>query len=97
LLKDTKTAFRIIQEATVQVTAMRGRLGAIQRAQIEMNMAHMTDAISIETEARSKIADADFPSESSELARQQLLMQSAVSVLQQSGQMKQLLLSLLQK
>ena len=97
LQKDTKTAFRIIEEATIQVTAMRGRLGAIQRAQIEMNMAHMTDAITIETEARSKIADVDFSAESSELARQQLLMQSAVSVLQQSGQMKQLMLSLLQK
>jgi flagellin-like hook-associated protein FlgL len=60
-------------------------------------MAHMTDAISIETEARSKIADVDFPAESSEFARQQLLMQSAVTVLQQSGQMRQLMLTLLQR
>ena len=96
LLKDTKTAFRIIQETTVQITAMRGRLGAIQRSQIEMNMDHMTDLITIETEARSNIADVDFAAESTEFARQQLLMQSAVTVLQQSGQMRQLLLSLLQ-
>ena len=96
LLKDTKTAFRIIQEATIQITALRGRLGAIQKAQIEMNMEHLIDAVSIETDARSKIADVDFAAESSNFARQQLLMQSAVTVLQQSGQMKQLLLSLLQ-
>ena len=95
LLKDTKTAFRIIQETTVQVTALRGRLGAIQKSQIEMNMEHMSDAITIETEARSKIADVDFSSESTELARQQLLMQSAITVLQQSNQMQQLMLSLL--
>ena len=96
LLKDTKTAYRIIQETTVQITSLRGRLGAIQKAQIEMNMEHLVDMISIETEARSQIADVDFASESSEFSRQQLLMQSAVTVLQQSGQMKQLMLSLLQ-
>jgi flagellin-like hook-associated protein FlgL len=97
LLKDTNTAFRIIQEATVQITAMRGRLGAIQRSQVETNLDHLTDLITIETEARSNIADVEFTAESTEFARQQLLMQSAVTVLQQSGQMKQLLLSLLQK
>jgi flagellin-like hook-associated protein FlgL len=97
LLKDTKTAFRIVQEAAVQITALRGRLGAIQRSQVEMNMEHLTDLITIESEARSNIADVDFATESTEFARQQLLMQSAVTVLQQSGQMKQLMLSLLQR
>jgi flagellin len=97
LLKDTKTAFRIIEESTVQITAMRGRLGSLQRAQIEMNMDAMKDAITIESDARSKIADVNFATESTEFARQQLLMQSAVTVLQQSSQMKQLLLSLLQR
>jgi len=76
---------------------MSGRLGAVQRAQIEMGMDHMNDAVIIETDARSLIADVNFASESSELARQQILMQSAVAVLQQSGQTKQLLLSLLQR
>jgi flagellin-like hook-associated protein FlgL len=37
----------------------------------------------------------DFAAESTEFARQQLLMQSAISVLQQSSQAKQALLSLL--
>jgi flagellin-like hook-associated protein FlgL len=97
LLKDTHTAFRIIEEATVQIAAMRGRLGAIQRSQIESNLEHLTDMITIETDARSEIADVDFAAESSELARQQLLMQSSVTVLQQAGQMKQLMLMLLQQ
>jgi len=91
LLNDSHSAFRIIQEAEVQITSMRGRLGAIQRSQIEMQ-----DAISIETDARSKIADVDFAAESSAFARLHLLFQSSVSVLQQSGQTRQMLLSLLQ-
>ena len=97
LLKDTKQAFRIIEEAEIQIASTRGRLGALQKAQIEMSMAHMSDAITIESEVRSKIADADFASGTSELARQQLLMQASVAVLQQSGQTQQLLLSLLQR
>jgi len=97
LLKDTHQAFRIIQEVEIQVTSMRGRLGALQRTQIDMGMDHMRDAVSIGSEARSRIADVDFASAASELSRQQLLMQASVSVLQQSGQTRQLLLSLLQR
>ena len=97
LLKDSAKAFRIIQETIDQVTSMRGRLGALQRSQIDKGLEHMSDAIVISEEARSQIADVNFASESSEFARQQLLMQSAVAVLQQSGQTKQLLLSLLQR
>jgi flagellin-like hook-associated protein FlgL len=90
-------AFRIVKEAEIQITSTRGRLGALQRSQLEMSIDHMKDAISIGSEARSQIADVEFASESSEFARQQLLMQSSVAVLQQSGQMKQLMLSLLQQ
>jgi len=97
LLKDTHRAFNIVTETIEYVNAIRGRLGALQRTQIEMGMDHMNDAITIETDARSVIADVNFASESSEFARQQLLMQSAVAVLQQSGQTQQLLLSLLQR
>ena len=78
------------------IASMRGRLGALQSSQIEKYMDNMQDAISIASESRSEIADVDFAAESSEFARQQLLMQASVSVLQQSMQMKQLLLSLLQ-
>ena len=97
LLKDTHRAFRIVQEAEVQIASMRGRLGALQRAQIDVGMDHMGDLISIGSEYRSGIADTDFAAESSELSRQQLLMQASVAVLQQSGQVRQLLLSLLQR
>jgi flagellin-like hook-associated protein FlgL len=97
LLKDTHRAFNIIIETLDYVNAIRGRLGALQRTQIEVGMDHMNDAVTIGTDARSVIADVNFASESSEFARQQLLMQSAVTVLQQSSQTQQLLLTLLQR
>ena len=56
----------------------------------------MRDAITISSEARSAIADVEFAAEFSNLARQQVLFQAGVSVLQQSGQTRQMLLSLLQ-
>ena len=75
---------------------MRGRLGALQRSQIEMSMGHMRDIITISSDSRSQIADADFAAESSNLARQQVLFQASVTVLQQAGQTRQMLLQLLQ-
>ncbi|MDR0522420.1 MAG: hypothetical protein LBH00_11295 [Planctomycetaceae bacterium] len=96
LLADSHTAFQIIEESITQITTLRGRLGALQKTQIEQGMENMQDAITIETDARSQIADVDFTAESSNFTRQQLLMQSSITVLQQSSMSKQLLLSLLQ-
>lgn len=97
LLTDTKMAYKIVEEVISEITSLRGRLGAFQKNQIEANMENMIDAIEIETEARSKIVDADFAVESSNFARGQLLMQSNINVLQQSSQTAQMLLGLLQR
>ncbi|MDR2755795.1 MAG: hypothetical protein LBC20_08830 [Planctomycetaceae bacterium] len=97
LLTDTATAFKIVEEVTTEVSAIRGRLGAFQKNQIQANMQNMLDAVEIETTARSEIVDTDFALESSAFARQQLLLQSSISVLQQNGQNAQLLLGLLQR
>ncbi|MDR3196803.1 MAG: hypothetical protein LBU34_02940 [Planctomycetaceae bacterium] len=97
LLTDTATAFKIVEEVTEEVSAIRGRLGAFQKNQIQANMQNMLDAIEIETTARSEIVDTDFALESSAFARQQLLLQSGIAVLQQNGQNAQLLLGLLQR
>jgi flagellin len=97
LLTDTEMAFKIVEEVTVEVASLRGRLGAFQKDQIQTNMANMVDSIEIETGAQSEIADTDFALESSAFARQQLLMQSNISVLQQSMANAQMLLGLLQR
>lgn len=97
LTTDTSTAYQIVEEAIAQVSGLRARLGAFQSYRLETNMDNLLDAIEIETGARSTIIDTDFALESSNMARQQLLMQSNITVLQQSSQSAQLLLSLLQR
>jgi flagellin-like hook-associated protein FlgL len=96
LTTDTNAAFRILEEVTEQVTSLRGRLGAFQKTRLETNIANLTDTINIETGAKSEITDSDFAEESSNLTKQQLLMQTSVTVLQQTRMSQQLLLSLLQ-
>lgn len=97
LLTDTSQAFKIVEEVSDQISGLRGRLGAFQKYRVQTNMENLVDAIEIETGAMSEIKDADFASESSELLRQQVLMQSNIAVLQQSGQAAQMLLGLLQR
>ncbi|MDR3181330.1 MAG: hypothetical protein LBT89_00160 [Planctomycetaceae bacterium] len=96
LLTDTNAAYRILEEVTEQVSLLRGSLGVFQKSRLQANIDNMTDSIEIETGARSAIMDSDFAEESSNLAKQQLLMQTNVSVLQQTRASQQLLLSLLQ-
>ncbi|MDR1924694.1 MAG: hypothetical protein LBQ66_09985 [Planctomycetaceae bacterium] len=95
LTTDTASAFRIIDEITADIASLRGRLGAFQKSRVEANIENLTDAIEIETGAMSDIVDTDFALESSELLRQQLLMQSNVTALQLSMQSRQMLLGLL--
>jgi flagellin-like hook-associated protein FlgL len=97
LLTDTATAFKIVEEVTAEVSEIRGRLGAFQKNRVQANMQNMVDAIEIETGSRSEIVDTDFALTTSAFARQQLLMQSNISILQQNGQNTQLLLGLLQR
>jgi flagellin-like hook-associated protein FlgL len=95
LRADIGAAFRIVEEVTAEISELRSRLGAFQKNRIEPNIDNITDAIEIETSAMSDIVDTDFAVESSELLRQQLLMQSNITALQMSMQSRQMLLSLL--
>ncbi len=97
LLTDTSKAYQIVMDVTEEISSLRGRLGAFQKYQVQPNMDNLLDAIEIETGALSETVDTDFAVESSEFSRQQIMMQSTVSVLQQSSQNTQLLLSLLQR
>ncbi|MGL4593780.1 MAG: flagellin, partial [Thermoguttaceae bacterium] len=97
LKSDVFRAAKIVDEVSNIVSTMRGRIGAFQKTQIEANMENMTDAIEIESGAHSELADTDFAAESSNMARLQLLAQTNISVLQQTNQMAQMLLGLLQR
>ena len=96
LSTDTRTAYRIVEEAIVQVTSIRGRLGAIQRATFETNINVLSDTLEALTSAESQIRDADFAEETSNLTRDQILVQSGIRTLGIANQLPQYVLGLLQ-
>lgn len=96
LSTDTKGAFKVIEEVTDLISSLRGRIGAFQKTQLDVSISQMSDMTEISESALSDVRDTDFAAESSLLARQQLLMESTVNVLQRSGNMQRLFLSLLQ-
>ena len=96
LSKDTRLAYRIVEEAIVQVTSIRGRLGAIQRATFETNINVLNDTLEALTSAESQIRDTDFATQTSEMTRDQILVQSGIRTLGIANQIPQYVLGLLQ-
>jgi flagellin len=92
---DPTTAGLIVDEVITEVTSLRGRLGAFQKATLESNIAALTDAQENLTSAQSNIRDTDFAAESANLTRAQILVQSGTSVLSIANQNPQNVLSLL--
>ncbi len=99
-VKDLETdvigAASVIEEVITQVTTLRGRLGAFQRTTLETNIASLSDTLEALTEAESSIRDADFAQESANLTKNQILVQSGISVLTIANQSPEAVLSLLQ-
>ena len=92
---DVISAAMVIEEVITQVTTLRGRLGAFQRTTLETNIASLSDTLEALTEAESSIRDADFAQESANLTRNQILVQSGISVLTIANQNPEAVLSLL--
>ncbi|MCL2303739.1 MAG: hypothetical protein FWC43_00180 [Planctomycetaceae bacterium] len=93
----TKLADRIVQEAIVSVTSIRGRLGSIQKYTFEPNVNVLSDTLEALSAAESDIRDTDFAEESSNLTRNQVLVQSAISTLGIANQLPNYILGLLQR
>jgi len=96
LSKNTRLAYRIVEEAIVQVTSLRGRFGAIQRATFETNISVLNDTLEALTSAESQIRDTDFAEETSNLTKNQILVQSGIRTLGIANQLPQYILGLLQ-
>jgi flagellin len=96
LATDTKTAAKIVEEVITQVTTLRGRLGAFQKTTLDTNIAALNDSLQTLTDAQSNISDADFATETANLTRAQILVQSGLSVLKIANSNPQNVLSLLQ-
>ena len=95
LSTDPTKAASIVDEAINQITSLRGRLGAFQRTSLETNKNALNDTLVNLTDAQSNIADADFASETANLTRAQILVQSGTTVLQIANQNPQNVLALL--
>lgn len=85
----------IVVQAISQVATIRGRLGGLQKNQIETNINSQNVALENVQAAESAIRDADIATETSALTRAQILVQSTTSVLGLANQIPQTVLSLL--
>jgi flagellin len=84
----------VIDDAMLRVNAMRANFGALQNRLVStmnnLNIAHENLSA-----ANSRIRDTDMAEQTAELAKQNILMQSGVSVLGQANQIKNMALKLL--
>jgi flagellin len=88
-------AEQVLAKAMNQIAVLRGRLGSIQRNQIETNMNSQRVAMENVTAAESAIRDADIATEVAAMTRSQILVQSTSSVLGIANQLPNNALSLL--
>ncbi|MDR2641480.1 MAG: flagellin, partial [Planctomycetaceae bacterium] len=95
LITDNKLADKIIEDAILYVSMLRGRLGAIQRSTLEPTIASLQDNLTQITTAESQISNTDFAEESSRLTRAQILVQAGARTLSIANQLPQYAASLL--
>ncbi len=88
-------ASEIVTEAIRQVAVMRGRLGAFEKNTLDTNINQLGITMENLMSADSTIRDADFAYETSQLSRNQVLVQSGTSVLGLANQVPQIALQLL--
>ena len=84
-----------IMDAMIQkVDSQRSNLGAIQN-RLESTIRNQANVAANQSDARSRIRDADFAEESANLSQQSIIQQAATSMLMQANSRPQLALSML--
>ncbi len=83
-----------LDSALAQVDSLRGELGAVQN-RFTSTIANLNNTVTNLSSARSRIEDADYAVEVSNMTRAQILQQAGTSVLAQANQVPQTVLSLL--
>lgn len=83
-----------IDDALAQVDEMRSGLGAVQN-RFDSVISNLNSTVNNLSESRSRILDADFASEVSNMSRANILQSAGVTVLAQANQVPQNVLSLL--
>lgn len=86
---------KTLDDALSQIDGLRSQFGAAQN-RFESAISNVDNTIANLTSARSRIEDADYGDEISNMTRSQILQQAGTSVLAQANQVPQLVLSLFQ-
>jgi flagellin len=87
-------ALSSLDAALNTVTTAQANLGASQN-RLQATVSSLTDRVTNISESRSRILDADFSAESTQLAKFQILNQASTAMLAQANQSQQGVLSLL--
>ena len=88
------TALTAIDTALTAVNTTRATLGAGQ-SRLSSVVNNLTNSVANLTDARSRIEDVDFSTETTELARAQILSQASTALISQANQSQQGVLQLL--
>jgi flagellin len=91
----SNSAIDVIDGALQYISDARADLGAIQN-RLEATISNLSNISENVSAARSRVQDADFAAETSNLTRTQILQQAGVAMLTQANAQPQLVLSLLQ-
>lgn len=89
-------ASKILDGAILELSKMRGRLGAFERNTVQTNVRSLQIGLENITASESKIRDADFAAETALLTRAQILNQAGTSILATANANAQNVLALLQ-
>jgi flagellin len=92
---DSGLAQNIVNQAIKDVAGLRGRLGAFQKNVLGSTINALNVALENVASSNSAIRDTDFATETSNLTRNQILVQAAGSVLSQANAAPQSVLRLL--
>nr|WP_321270174.1 flagellin [Alcaligenes faecalis] len=92
--KATDNPLKTLDDALSKVDSLRSELGAVQN-RFQSTIANLNNTVTNLSAARSRIEDADYAVEVSNMTRAQILQQAGTSVLAQANQVPQSVLSLL--
>lgn len=95
LIDDPNQAASIAKEAAKQVAQIRGRLGGFEKFNVATALGQANASKESLTSALSTVQDADYATETAELNKQNVLLQSATSLLSVANQQTSNILSLL--
>jgi flagellin len=95
LSQDANNAVLIAKSSINQVATQRGRLGGFQKFQVETSVNSLNATKEALESARRLIRDVDYALETAELSRQNVLLQSSISLLGVASQQSAQILSLL--